>query len=71
MLANITQSITQTSLPSIDSIYTSRCLDKAASITKDPTHLGHLDPRRCEAAVLVYLFVPRAVRLTLLVLGLH
>jgi len=35
---NEAQSITQTSLPSIDSVYTSYCLGKAASIIKDPTH---------------------------------
>ena len=38
---NVVQSITQTSLPSIDSVYTSHCLSKAASIIKDPTHPGH------------------------------
>ena len=40
-VVNVAQSITQTSLPSIDSVYTSRCLGKAASIIKDPTHPGH------------------------------
>ena len=40
-VVNVAQSITQTSLPSIDSVYTSGCLDKAASIIKDPTHPGH------------------------------
>ena len=38
---NVAQSISQTSLPSIDSVYTSRWLNKAASIIKDPTHPGH------------------------------
>ena len=32
----VAHSITQTSLPSIDSVYTSHCLGKAASIIKDP-----------------------------------
>ena len=40
-VVNEAQSIMQTSLPSIDSVYTSRCLDKAANIIKDPTHHGH------------------------------
>ena len=40
-VVNVAQSITQTSLPSIDSVHTSRCLGKAASMIKDPTHLGH------------------------------
>ena len=35
------QPITQTSLQSIDSVYKSHCLGKAASIIKDPTHPGH------------------------------
>ena len=39
---NVAQSITQTSLPSIDSVYTSRCNGKAANIIKDPTHLDIL-----------------------------
>ena len=38
---NVAQSITQTSLPSIDSVYASCCLGKAASIIKNPTHPGH------------------------------
>ena len=38
---NVAHSITQTSLPSIDSVYTSRCLGKAASIIKEPTQPGH------------------------------
>ena len=37
-VVNVAQSITQTSLPSIDSVYTSHCLGKAASIIKDPGH---------------------------------
>ena len=40
-VVNVAQSITQTSLPSIDPVYTSRCLGKAASIIKDFTHPGH------------------------------
>ena len=40
-VVNEAQSITQTSLPSIDSVYASRCLGKAASVIKDPTHPGH------------------------------
>ena len=40
-VVNEAQSITQTSLPSIDTVYTSRCLGKADSIIKDPTHPGH------------------------------
>ena len=39
-VVNVAQSIMRTSPPSIDSVYTSRCL-KAASIIKDPTHPGH------------------------------
>ena len=39
---NVAQSITQASLSSIDSVYTSHCLDKAASIIKDYMH-----PRHC------------------------
>ncbi|XP_051864931.1 uncharacterized protein LOC127566556 [Pristis pectinata] len=35
------QRITDTSLPSLDSVFTSRCLGEAASIIKDPTHPGH------------------------------
>ena len=38
---NVAQSITQTNLPFIDSVYTSFCLGKAASIIKDPMHPGH------------------------------
>ena len=38
---NEAQSITQTSLPSIDTVYTSHCLGNAASIIKDPTHPRH------------------------------
>ena len=38
---NEAQSITQTSLSSIDTVYTSHCLRKAASIIKGPTHPGH------------------------------
>ena len=34
---NVAQSIMQTNLPSIDSVYTSHCLGKAAIIIKDPT----------------------------------
>ncbi|XP_072365490.1 probable serine carboxypeptidase CPVL isoform X2 [Scyliorhinus torazame] len=37
-VVNTAQSITRTCLPSIDSIYTSRCLGKAGSIIKDPSH---------------------------------
>ena len=37
-VVNVAQSITQTSLPSIDSVYTSCCLGKAAGIIRDPTH---------------------------------
>ncbi|XP_072373139.1 uncharacterized protein [Scyliorhinus torazame] len=37
-VVNTAQSITQICLPSIDSIYTSRCLGKAGSIIKDPSH---------------------------------
>ena len=40
-VVNVAQSISQTSPPSIDSVYTSRCLRKAASIIKNPTHPGH------------------------------
>ena len=40
-VVNQAQSITQTSLPSIDSVCKSRCLGKAASIIKDPTHPGY------------------------------
>ena len=40
-VVNVVQSITQTSLPSIDSVYTSHCLGKASSIIKDPTHPRH------------------------------
>ena len=40
-VVNVAQSITQTSLPSIDSVNTSRCLGKAASIIKDPMHPGN------------------------------
>eukprot|EP00061_Rhincodon_typus_P017277 g45901.t1 len=36
-----TQSIMQAKLPSIDSIYTSHCLGKAANITKGPSHPGY------------------------------
>ena len=44
-VVNVAHSITQTSLPSIDSVHTSRCLGKAASIIKDPGHsLFHLLP---------------------------
>ncbi|XP_051899918.1 uncharacterized protein LOC127586112 [Pristis pectinata] len=35
------QRITDTSLPSLDSVFTSRCLGEAAGIIKDPTHPGH------------------------------
>jgi len=38
---NEAQSITQTSLPFFDSVYTSHCLENAASIIKDPTYGGH------------------------------
>ena len=37
----LAQFITQTSLPSIDSVYSSHCLGKAASIIKDPMHPGN------------------------------
>ena len=37
---NVAQSITQTNLPPIDAVYTSRCLAKAASLIKDPMHPG-------------------------------
>ena len=37
-IVNVAQSIMQTSLPSIDSVDTSPCLRKEASIIKDPTH---------------------------------
>ena len=37
-VVNEAQSIMQTSLPSTDSVNTSRCLRKAASMIKDPTH---------------------------------
>ena len=40
-VVNVAQSITQTRLLSIDSVYTSHCLGKAASIIKYPTHPGH------------------------------
>ena len=40
-VVNVAQSNMQTSLPFTDSVYTSRCLGKAASIIKDPTHPGH------------------------------
>ena len=40
-VVNVAQSITQTSFPSIDSVYTSRCLGKAARIIKDLKHPGH------------------------------
>ena len=35
------QKITQSSLPSIETIYTSRCRSTAASIMEDPTHPAH------------------------------
>ena len=40
-VVNEAESVTQTSLPSIDSVYTFRCLGKAASTIKDPMHPGH------------------------------
>jgi len=40
-VVSVAQSIMQTSLPSIGSVYTSRCLSKAGRIIKDPTHPGH------------------------------
>ena len=75
-VVNEAQSITQTSLPSIDSVYTSCCLGKAASIIKDPRHPGHclyhLLPSgkrykslRSRTNRLKNSFFPAAVRLTL------
>ncbi|XP_051884772.1 metallophosphoesterase MPPED2a isoform X2 [Pristis pectinata] len=40
-VVNTAQRITQTNLPSIDSVYTSRCLRQAANIIEDPSHPGH------------------------------
>jgi len=40
-VVNEAQSITQTSLPSLDTIYTFCCFEKADSITKDHMHPGH------------------------------
>ena len=37
---NTAQRITQTNLPSMDSLYYTRCLGRAACIAKDPTHPG-------------------------------
>ena len=43
-VVNVAQSITQTSLPSIDSVYTSRCLSKAAKLMTPPPRTFSLPP---------------------------
>ena len=40
-VVNSAQKTINTQLPAIQDLYTSRCLRKATSITKDPTHPGH------------------------------
>ncbi|XP_078266330.1 uncharacterized protein LOC144599387 [Rhinoraja longicauda] len=40
-VVNTAQSITGSDLPTIEGIYQSRCLKKAASIMRDPHHPGH------------------------------